>query len=184
MLNEQEFINYTLSKAPLLWRGVGVRLLFAIILILASCSRDAAVQGKGETYLQAEWKQDSIPMQKQLLSYSLYNFKFSCDSVFMQINSYSKVNSGADSCMNAGHWSEYIRGTYVQSHDTIRIRGNFCNADYTLKKQEGCFRSGPYEEFFKVTKKTDSLIQFSSTSNVIPVNLRLIKRISCDPKPL
>ncbi|MDB5029737.1 MAG: hypothetical protein JWP71_458, partial [Mucilaginibacter sp.] len=103
---------------------------------------------------------------------------------FMQISSFSKVNSGADSCMNAGHWTEYIRGTYKQSNDTLHIKGNFCNADYTLKKQVGCFRSGPYEEFFKVSKKTDSLIQFSSTSNVIPVNLRLIKKITCNPKPL
>jgi hypothetical protein len=158
--------------------------LSALCLLLASCSFNPALQGKGQDYLQGEWKQDSIPMQKQLLSYSLFKFKFTCDSVFMQLNSFSKVNSGMDSCMNGGHWSEYIRGTYSQSHDTIHIKGNFCNADYTLKKQIGCFRYGPYEEFFKVAKKTDSLVQFSSTSNVIPVNLRLIKKIICNPKPL
>lgn len=158
--------------------------LSAFCLLISACSFNPSLQGKGEDYLQAEWKQDSIPMQKKLLNYSLYNFKFNCDSVFMQISSFSKVNSGADSCMNAGHWTEYIRGTYKQSNDTLHIKGNFCNADYTLKKQVGCFRSGPYEEFFKVSKKTDSLIQFSSTSNVIPVNLRLIKKITCNPKPL
>jgi hypothetical protein len=155
-----------------------------LLLALSACSFNPSLQGKGQDYLQGEWKQDSIPMQKQLLSYSLFKFKFSCDSVFMQLNSFSKVNSGMDSCMNGGHWSEYIRGTYTQSHDTIRIKGNFCNADYTLKKQAGCFRYGPYEEFFKVSKKTDSLVQFLSTSNVIPVNLHLIKKITCNPKPL
>jgi hypothetical protein len=35
---------------------------------------------------------------------------------------------------------------------------------------------GPYEEFFKVSKKTDSLIQLSGTSSVIPINLHLIKK--------
>jgi hypothetical protein len=158
--------------------------LLPFCLLIASCSLNPNLQGKGETYIQGEWKQDSIPMQKQLLSYSLYNFKFSCDSVFVQINSYSKVNSGADSCMNAGHWTEYIRATYKQSNDTLHLKGQFCNADYSLKKEGGCFRSGPYEEFFKVSKKTDKSVQFLSTSNVIPVNLRLIKKITCNPKPL
>jgi hypothetical protein len=161
--------------------------LFVFILlstVLVSCSLNPSLQGKGESYLQGEWKQDSIPMQKQLLSYSLFKFKFSCDSVFIEVNSVSKVNSGMDSCMNAGRWTEYIRGTYHQNKDTLHIKGNFCNTDYTLKKQVGCFRSGPYEEFFKVNKKTDSLVQFLSTSNVIPVNLHLIKKITCDPKPL
>ncbi|MCC8426790.1 fumarate hydratase [Mucilaginibacter sp. UR6-11] len=158
--------------------------LSALCLLLTSCSFNPALQGRGQDYLQGEWRQDSVPMQKQLLSYSLFKFKFSCDSVFIQLNSFSKVNSGMDSCMNGGHWSEYIRGTYSQSHDTLHIKGNFCNADYTLKKQAGCFRYGPYEEFFKVSKKTGSLVQFLSTSNVIPVNLHLIKKITCNPKPL
>jgi hypothetical protein len=35
-----------------------------------------------------------------------------------------------------------------------------------------------------VSKKTDSLIQLVSTTNIIPINARLIKRTSCTPKPL
>jgi hypothetical protein len=159
-------------------------LLLPFCLLLSFCSFNPSLQGKGEDYLQGEWKQDSIPMQKKLLSYSLFKFKFSCDSVFIEQSSVSKVNSGMDSCMNAGHWTEYIRGTYHQSNDTLHIKGNFCNPDYTLKKQAGCFRYGPYEEFFKVSKKTCSLVQFLSTSNVIPLNLHLIKKTSCNPKPL
>ncbi len=88
--------------------------LLALTFLLSAfsgCSFNPSLQGNGESYLQGEWKQDSIAKQKQLLTYSLYNFKFNCDSVFIQINTFSKVNSGMDSCMNAGHWSEYIRGT-------------------------------------------------------------------------
>ncbi len=158
--------------------------LLAFCLLFASCSFNPPIQGRGEDYIQGEWQQDSIPMQKKLLSYSLYNFKFSCDSFYIKMRSFSKVNSGADTCMNAGHWTEYIRGTYKQNNDTLHLKGNFCNADYSLKKEGGCFRYGVYEEFFKIGKKTDSLVQFLSTSSVIPVNLRLIKKITCNPKPL
>jgi len=159
---------------------------FALLMAfgLTSCSPNANLQGKGEVYLQGEWQQDSVPKEKQLLQYSIYHFRFSCDSFFVQINSFSRVNSGADTCMGSGHWSEYVRGSYQQRNDTLHLRGQFCNADYSLKQEGGCFRSGIYEEFFKVSKKTDSLIQFSSTSNVIPINARLIKRTTCNPKPL
>ena len=158
-------------------------LLLAFTLI-TGCSLNPNLQGKGEAYLQGQWKQDSIPMQKQLLSYSLYDFKFSCDSVYATIRSFSKVNNGYDTCMNRGSWTEFVRGTYQQTNDTLRIKGNFCNADFSLKGPEGCFRSGVYQEVFKVARKGDLLIQFSSISNVIPVNLRLVNKINCNPKPL
>jgi hypothetical protein len=178
-----------ISKTPLLWRGVGVRLFFPfcfllLALTLTACSFNSGLQGKGQVYLQGDWQQDSVSLQKQLINYSLYNFKFSCDSFYMKISSFSKVNTGTDTCMNSGRWTEYIRGTYKQSNDTLHLKGIFCNADFSIKKESGCFRSGLYEEYFKVGKKTDSLIQFSSTSNVIPVNLRLTKRITCHQKLL
>lgn len=155
-----------------------------LLLAFTSCMLNPNLQGRGEDYIQGEWKQDSVPLQKQLLSYSLYHYRFNCDSFFVTIHSFSKVNSGSDTCMNAGHWTEYIRGTYRQNHDTLRLKGLFCNADFSFKKEGGCFRSGVYEEYFKVSKKTDSLVQLSSISNVIPVNLRLIKKVTCNPKPL
>jgi hypothetical protein len=154
------------------------------LTLLAACSLNPAIQGRGQDYLQGEWKQDSVAMQSQLLRYSLFKFRFSCDSVYMEIASHAKVNSGMDSCMNKGDWKEYVRGTYQQRNDTLRIKGNFCNADFTLKKQAGCFRSGPYDETFVVSNKADSTVQFLSTSNVIPVNLHLVKRIGCVPKPI
>jgi hypothetical protein len=155
-----------------------------ILALCPGCTTNANLQGNGEVYLQGEWRQDTVPKEKQLLEYSIYHFRFSCDSFFVQINSFSKVNSGADTCMNLGKWSEYIRGSYQQRRDTLHLRGQFCNADYSLKQEGGCFRSGIYEEFFKVSKKTDSLVQFSSTSNVIPINAHLIRRTTCNPKPL
>jgi hypothetical protein len=157
---------------------------FIILALYPGCTPNANLQGKGEVYLQGEWQQYPVPKEKQLLEYSIYHFRFSCDSFFVQINTFSKVNNGADTCMNSGRWSEYVRGSYQQRNDTLHLRGQFCNADYSLKQEGGCFRSGIYEEFFKISKKSDSLLQFSSTSNVIPINAHLIKHTACNQKPL
>ena len=149
-----------------------------------SCWFNPNKQTPGENYLQGEWQQEPVKNQDQLINYSLYHLKFSCDSFFVSIRSFSKANTGADTCMNAGRWTEYCKGTYEQRHDTLRLKGQFCNADYTIKDDKGCFRSGDYEEYFKISKKTDSLARFASITNVIPVDARLIKRTSCHPKPL
>jgi hypothetical protein len=158
---------------------------FALIAtLLAACSMNPNMQGHGEVYLQGEWQQESTPVQKQLMTYSLYHFKFTCDSFFIRQQTFSKVNYGADTCMSKGKWTEYIRGTYQERNDTLHLKGDFCNADYSLKIDPGCFRYGVYEDFFKVEKKTDSLLQFSGTSNVIPLQLRLVQKLTCHIKPL
>jgi hypothetical protein len=163
-------------------------LLFAFCFLLsalsAGCWFNPNMQTPGRPWLQGEWQQDSVTNQKQLVTYSLVHLKFSCDSFFMAIHTFSKVNNGPDSCMNSGHWAEYTRGNYEQRHDTLYLKGQFCNADGSLKDDKGCFRSGDYKESFIVSKKTDSLFHFASTTSVIPIDARLIKRTSCHPKPL
>jgi hypothetical protein len=154
------------------------------LIIVVSCTRNPDMQEPGDSKLQGEWKQDSVPAQKSLVTYSLYDIKFSCDSFLLKISTVSKVNYGADTCMSRGHWDEYVRGTYSQRQDTLHIKGQFCNADGSYKNEQGCFRFGDYEEYFKVHHQSDSLIRFVSTSNVIPINAHLIKRTSCIPKPL
>ena len=166
---------------------IAFRLLPFTFLLLAfgsGCWPNPNKQTPGEGYLQGEWQQDSIAGQKQLLSYSLYHLKFSCDSFFVSIKSVSKVNTGADTCMRSGHWDEYVRGTYDQRHDTLHLKGQFCNRDWRIKDDKGCFRSGDYEDFFKITNTNDSVARFASTSNIIPITARLIKRTTCNPKPL
>ena len=158
--------------------------LLSALCLLTACSINPNTQGPGEGYLQGEWQQDSTSVQKQLVTYSLAHFKFTCDSFFIKQQTYSKVNYGADTCMNKGHWTEYIRGTYTQRHDTLHLKGVFANPDYSVKVEANCFRIGVYEEFYKIDKKTDSLLHFTSTSNVIPFNLRLIKKLTCHIKPL
>lgn len=163
------------------------KLSFAFFLFafsLSSCWMNPDTQKPGVRELQGEWQQDTVPMQKQLLTYSLYHFRFSCDSFFISIKTFSKVNYGADSCMRSGQWTEYTRGNYGQRNDTLFLKGQFCNSDYTIKDNTGCFRSGNYEEIFKINKLTDSVLQLSSTTDVIPTSARLIKHTTCHVKPL
>jgi len=157
---------------------------FLLFAFCFACTPNANLQGKGETYLQGEWQQDSVPAQKKLLEYSLYNIKFSCDSFFMQIKSFSKANNSPDTCGRSGHWVEYIKGGYYQQNDTLHVRGQFCNANHSLKPEGGCFRSGIYEETFKLKKTGDSLVEFAGASSLIPIKTHLIKRTTCNPKSL
>jgi hypothetical protein len=154
------------------------------LCLLSACKFNPDMQGKGESYLQGEWQQDSVKEQKKLTTYSLYRLTFNCDSFYLRINTFSKVNFGNDTCMNSGRWIEYAKGQYAQNHDTLHLKGQFCNADYSIKNETTCFRSGVFEEYFKVNKKADSVVQFASTSNVIPINAHLIKKITCQIKPL
>jgi len=157
---------------------------FLLFALGTGCKLNPDMQTPGEGYLQGEWQQDSIPQQKALLSYSLYHLKFTCDSFYFVIKSVSKVNTGSDSCMDSGHWTEYIKGTYQQKNDTLHAKGLFCNKDWTIKDDKGCFRYGDYEEFFKITKNSAGIVQFANTTNVIPINARLIKKYNCHPKPI
>lgn len=153
-------------------------------LLLSSCSHNANYQGKGEAAFQGEWKQDTTSAQKLLVSYSLYDFRFSCDSFYIRINTFSKAHS-ADSCEKSGHWTEYAKGNYEMHHDTLRLKGFFCLPNWKIKYEDGgCFRYGVYEEGFKISKKTDSVYQLLSTASVNPFNIRLTKRITCTPQPL
>jgi len=157
--------------------------LLFFVVAMVSCKRKQAVQEPGTGFLQGEWQQDSVRMQSRLLSYSLYHFQFRCDSVYITTNNFSKVNYGADSCMNKGNWKEYVRGKYELHHDTLRVRGLYCHPDFSLKN-EGCFHIGVYEDLFKLKKQSGSSFHVISFSSTIPFNLRLIKKTICRPQPL
>lgn len=159
-------------------------LLCVLCLLLTNCHMNPNMQTQGQVWLQGEWQQDSVPAEKQLISYSLYHIKFDCDSFFMTIRTFSKADYGADSCMSKGHWTEYTAGHYEQRHDTLFMKGDYTNPDFTLKTNTDCLRSGVYKEIFKLNKQTDSLVQMSSTSAVIPVSARRLKRTTCTVKPL
>jgi hypothetical protein len=158
--------------------------LGSCIFSLFSCSPNASIQGTGESFLQGEWEQVTNAADQKLVNYTLYHIKFTCDSFYVKMNTYSKVNYGADTCMNKGYWTEYAKGLYNMRNDTLHLKGFFTNADNSLKNVGGCFRAGVYEEYFKTRNDADTLLQLTNTSGVLPLNLHLNKRITCVPKPL
>jgi len=158
-------------------------LLLALGCMLSSCWFNANYQGKGVLRLQGEWKADSVAMEKKLLTYSLYNFKFDCDSFRVQINTFTRVNYGDDSCRKAGHWSEYAKGNYDVKGDTLHLKGFFCLPNYRLKMEGDCFRVGVYEEYFLIHQK-DSILKLQPVTSIIPFTVHLVKRTDCHPKPL
>jgi len=159
-------------------------LLCTFYFALPSCTFNPPLQGNGVEALQGEWQQDTSALQKKLVSYTLYHYKFDCDSFFVQIKTFSKVNYGDDTCMSSGHWAEYAKGAYVLRHDTLRLQGLFCTSNYQYKNEGGCFRSGYYDEHFKILRKTDSTYQFTSTASVNPFTIHLEKKNTCNPKAL
>ncbi|GAA4324153.1 hypothetical protein GCM10023149_25540 [Mucilaginibacter gynuensis] len=176
MFKPRDTFRFLLTGFPLLFLALG--------LALSGCHINPAVQGSGEAYLQGQWQQDSLAGREKLLTYASADFTFTCDSFYVRINTTTKVKYVADSCMGKGQWTEYAKGHYEQKNDTLHLKGLFCNADYSIKSPGTCLRVGVYEDFLRVTKKTDSVIQLSGSADMIPVDLHLIKRIACNPKPL
>jgi len=68
--------------------------------------------------------------------------------------------------------------------DTLHLKGFYANANNTLKDPGGCFNSGVYEEYFKVAKQGDSVLNMQPLGNTLPIKVKLVKRLSCVPKPL
>jgi hypothetical protein len=154
------------------------------LLFLSSCRPNARIQSRGHDYLQGEWQQRAEPVHQKLVEYTLYQFRFTCDSFYVAMQTHSKVNYGDDTCLNRGRWTEYAKGQYEQRNDTLHLRGFFCYANYRLKNPGGCLRAGVYEDRFKAVKLSDSVVSLTPASGVLAANLHLIKRTYCVPKPL
>lgn len=157
--------------------------VFTLLPSLTGCSFNKKVQDAGEPFLQGEWQQDSVMGKTQLINYSLSTYKFSCDSFYITIKTTNKVRYGMDSCLNKPDWTEYIKGRYTQYNDTLHFKGFYYNADGTLKRENTCYNSGVYNVLYGFKKITDSVIQLQSNSMVNPINMRLVNRTDCVPKP-
>lgn len=158
--------------------------LFAFILLFsASCRRLPDVQGEGSAMLQGIWSQDTVEREAQLLSYTSHKFKITCDSFYVDLTTYSKVNYYADSCFQNGIWKEYAKGVYVMRSDSIFLEGTYTHANYK-QKLSGCYHIGRYIKSFKVKKASASRLLLESTDNQRELSLTLTDKIICVPKAL
>jgi len=158
-------------------------LLFAFCFLFSACRRLPDVQGKGAVLLQGVWIQDTVPLAEQLLSNTLHKFKITCDSFYVDLTTYSKVNYYSDSCFQNGIWKEYAKGVYVMRSDSIFFEGTYTYANYK-QKLSGCYHIGRYIKSFKLKKASASKLLLESTDNQRELTLKLTEKIICVPKEL
>ena len=154
-------------------------LLFSLI----ACIRRPNVQGKGEVILQGVWSQDSIANRESLLSFTKHDFKISCDSFYVDLTTYSKVNYYEDSCFNNGIWKEHAKGTYNVKGDTLLLEGDFTKSNYK-QKISGCYRNGRYLPSFKIKSSGPNNLVLESLNDQRECALVLKEKITCVPKEL
>lgn len=157
--------------------------LFFVVLMAISCRRLPNVQGEGSASLQGIWNQDSVPGSDKLLSYTKHRYKFSCDSFYVDLVTYSKANYYADSCFNNGVWKEYAKGVYELRADTLFLLGTWTKANYK-QKVSGCYHIGQYIRNFKIKTAEPGHLNLESIDEQRDINLVLKQQIKCVPQEL
>ena len=165
-----------------------MRLLALIFLILCtaslnSCKFNPNLQGKGRDDLQGLWEEGTVSYQNERLQYSKHQFRFSCDSVYVTIKTFAKVNNYPDSCFNNGHWTEYAKGVYETKKDTLLITATFTKSNFK-QKISGCYRIGQYLPAFVIRKSIGDTLLLDGLLDHLPLNLILKEKTLCIQKPL
>lgn len=164
-------------KSPLIF--------FFVLLILAStsCKFNPNLQGKGKESIQGIWEEEHVEFQNERLQYSSHQFRFSCDSVYLKINTFAKVNIYSDSCFNKGSWTEYAKGTYTYTGDTLVLTTTFTKPNFK-QKISGCYRIGQYLPVFIIRKNTGDSLYLESLKQHQNIKLALKEKSVCIQKPL
>ncbi len=152
-------------------------------MTLTSCRFNPNLQGSGREDLQGIWEEDKVAYQNERLQYSQHQFRFSCDSVYVTINTFAKVSTYPDSCFNNGRWTEYAKGVYDTKKDTLIITATFTKPDFK-QKISGCYRSGQYTPVFVIRKSNADSLYLEGLQDHLPLSLALKERTICVQKPL
>ncbi len=151
--------------------------------LLGSCKFNENMQGKGRDDLQGIWEEGTVAYQSKRLQYSNHQFRFSCDSVYVTIKTFAKVNNYPDSCFSNGNWTEYAKGVYETKKDTLIITATFTKSNFK-QKISGCYRIGQYIPAFVIRKSTSDSLYLESLQDHLPLDLALKEKTLCAQKPL
>lgn len=133
--------------------------------------------------MQGVWDEVPPVYKDSLIQYTQHNFRFTCDSVYITLETDAKENYYADSCFNNGNWKEYAKGNYVLSNDTLYIISTFTHANFKQKLSD-CYRIGRYVPAFVVKSKSEDQIVLQGVQEHGAITLQLKERTVCVPKPL
>lgn len=157
--------------------------LFLVLGLLSSCRFNPNLQGRGSDFLQGEWKEDSVIYRKDLLQYTTHEFRFTCDSFYVTLNTVASTNFYPDSCFNNGQWTEYAKGLYTVRGDSLLISGTFTKSNFK-QKISGCYRIGQYLEAFIIKDRAPASVSLESLRQHRPLQLSLKQKITCTQKPI
>ena len=163
-----------------------IKNLFLFLLLafaFTACRRLPNIQGKGEAFLQGVWNQDTVANSDNLLNYTQHKFKLTCDSFYVDLKTYSKVNYYEDSCYNKGVWKEHAKGIYLVRGDSLFLEGDYTKANYK-QKVSGCYHTGRFIKSFYIKSMRPEAIQLQSVNDQRDIDLVLKERIICEPKEL
>lgn len=160
-------------------------LFFLTLSVLAfiSCKFNPNLQGIGTKSLQGIWEEHNVDYQNERLQFSRHKFRFSCDSVYITIQTFAKVNTYPDSCFNNGSWMEYAKGTYQTIQDTLILTATFTKSNFK-QKISGCYRIGQYLPAFVIRKNAADSLYLESLQKHSQLKLALRERTVCFQKPL
>lgn len=164
-------------------RVLSFSLLALSFTSIYSCKFNPNLQGTGRPEIQGVWEEGEVAYQNERLQYSKHNFRFSCDSVYITINTFAKVSTYPDSCFNNGKWTEYAKGVYETQNDTLIITATFTKPDFK-QKISGCYRNGQYLPVFVIRKSPADSLYLEGLTDHSPLSLAIKQRINCVPKPL
>lgn len=156
-------------------------LWIGIIFFHTACERHSSIQSEGAKFLQGVWLQDSVPLQEQLLHYTLHEIKFLCDSMYTTMHINQKKQRVPDSCFNNGEWKEFAKAVYVVREDSLIVEGVFTKKDWK-QKISGCHRQGQYLPRYKIVHVSKDSLILSNKYEQTPITLRKIKDVNCIPK--
>ncbi|MNI65874.1 hypothetical protein D3C87_696120 [compost metagenome] len=158
-------------------------ILFTLSILQIACSPRPNIQGKGEAFMQGVWNEDSVAFSNKLSNYTQHHFKITCDSVYIDLVTHSKVNFYEDSCYNNGIWKEYAKGVYAVRGDTLIIGATFTHANYK-QKISGCYRIGRYEKNFLIKKRSADSLTLESINDQREIKMTLKEKVTCIQKEL
>jgi hypothetical protein len=156
--------------------------LLASVLFMA-CRFNPNYQGKGSNRVQGLWEEVPPAYKNELLQYTHHQFRFTCDSFYVKLNTTAKNNVYADSCFNNGNWEEYARGIYESRNDTLYLSGTFTKAN-GKQKISGCYRIGQYLNTLIIDKAKGDTLTLKSLTQQNPIALKRTQSWECTPKPL
>lgn len=152
-----------------------------MLILSSSCERHSDMQGYGEEYLQGVWIQDSTINQDQALGYTLHEFRFTCDSVYVIMHVNNQIQRTPDSCHGNGQWTEYAKAVYSIRGDSMIVEGVYTKPN-GKQKVSGCYRHGQYTPRYLLSLKNKDSLVLENKFEGRPIVLRKTADIDCVPK--